>query len=101
VLYRLNEMGCWMPSGGVFARFSRLGVSRLQEEKVTDRLKPGDRVRFREAPFSEGTVHRVGWDGAYSQQLMVEVKWNTGGFGGPFVRDLERIEEVPTPGPTP
>jgi hypothetical protein len=60
---------------------------------MEDRLKPGDRVRFREAPLREGTVSRVGWDGAWGQQLMVEVKWDTGGFGGPFVRDLVRIEE--------
>jgi hypothetical protein len=60
---------------------------------MANRLKTGDRVRLREASFSDGTVHRVGWDGAYGQQLMVEVKWDTGGFGGPFVRDLERIEE--------
>jgi len=60
-----------------------------------DRLKPGDRVRLREAPFSDGTINRVGWDGAHGQQLMVEVKWDSGGYGGPFVRDLVRIEEAP------
>lgn len=60
---------------------------------MDDRYKPGDRVRLREAPFSQGTISCVGWDGAWGQQLMVEVKWDSGGYGGPFVRDLERIEE--------
>lgn len=65
-----------------------------------DRFEVDDRVRLKENPFSDGTVHRVGWDGAWGQQLMVEVKWDTGGFGGPCVRDLARVE-APSEDPTP
>lgn len=59
---------------------------------MADRLKSGDRVRML-GGFSRGTVSRIGWDSAYGQQHMVEVKWDSGGFIGPFVRDIERIEE--------
>jgi hypothetical protein len=62
------------------------------EMAADNRFDVGDRVRLKERPFADGTVHRVGWDGENGQQLMVEVRWDTGGFGGPFVRDLVRIE---------
>ena len=62
---------------------------------AADRFEVGDRVRLKENPSGDGTVSRVGWDGENGQQLMVEVKWNTGWFSGPFVRDLVRISEEP------
>ena len=58
---------------------------------------PGDRVQLKERPFSAGTIVRV-IPGGYGQQLMAEVRWDTGEFGGPFIRDLERLADSrPTP----
>jgi len=68
---------------------------------MEDRLKPGDRVRMDGPGRWTGTVSQIGWDGDGGQQIMVEVKWDLGGLGAPFVRDLERIEEGSNPGPTP
>jgi hypothetical protein len=65
---------------------------------MKERFEPGDRVRLKDRPFGAGTITRV-ISGGYGQQLMAEVRWDTGMFGGPFVRDLERV--AVDAGPTP
>lgn len=54
-------------------------------------FNPGDRVRLKERPTGDGVITKVIL-GGYGQQLMAEVLWDSGWHGGPFIRDLVRVD---------